>query len=91
MNTDIKNIIYFNKSNNYYIVKDDKEIMVFDLNYDKVYSKDTVNLYSSSWDLVYRRGNIYYEERIKSKKKLTYRYYDIYSGDFVFDIEVGGI
>lgn len=90
-NTDIKNISYYNKSNNYYIVKDDKNIYVFDLNYDKVYSKDINEIYDSSLDIVYRRSNLYYEEKVRDKDKLTYKYYDISTYEEVFDIDVGGI
>ena len=86
-NTDIKNISYYNKSNNYYIVKDD----IFDLNYDKVYSKDISELSASKLDIVYRRSNIYYEDKVRDKDKLTYKYYDVSTLEEVFDIDVGGI
>lgn len=90
-NTDIKNISYYNKSNNYYIVKDNENIYVFDLNYDKVYSKDINEIYNSSLDIVYRRSNLYYEEKVRDKDKLTYKYYDISTYEEAFDIDVGGI
>ena len=85
-NTDIKNISYYNKSNNYYIVKDDKYVYVFDLNYDKVYSKDISELSASKLDIVYRRSNIYYEDKVRDKE-----YYDVSTLEEVFDIDVGGI
>ena len=84
-NSNIKNINYVNKSNNYYIVKNDKEIVVMDLNYDKINSVNVSDIYDSDLDIVYRRGNIYYED------KLIYKYYNINNGEFVFDITVGGI
>ncbi|MGN1311664.1 MAG: hypothetical protein ACI4U4_01465 [Bacilli bacterium] len=90
-NSNIKNINYVNKSNNYYIVKNDKEIVVMDLNYDKINSVDVSDIYDSDLDIVYRRGNIYYEEKINDKDKLIYKYYNINNGKFVFDITVGGI
>ena len=90
-NTDIKNISYYNKSNNYYIVKDDKYVYVFDLNYDKVYSRDISELSASKLDIVYRRSNIYYEDKVRDKNKLTYKYYDVSTLEEVFDIDVGGI
>ena len=90
-NTDIKNISYYNKSNNYYIVKDDIYVYVFDLNYDKVYSKDISELSASKLDIVYRRSNIYYEDKVRDKDKLTYKYYDVSTLEEVFDIDVGGI
>lgn len=90
-NSNIKNINYVNKSNNYYIVKNDKEIVVMDLNYDKINSVNVSDIYDSDLDIVYRRGNIYYEEKINDKDKLIYKYYNINNGEFVFDIIVGGI
>lgn len=90
-NSNIKNINYVNKSNNYYIVKNDKEIVVMDLNYDKINSVNISDIYDSDLDIVYRRGNIYYEEKINDKDKLIYKYYNINNGEFVFDITVGGI
>ena len=90
-NTILKNISYYNKSNNYYIVKDDKYVYVFDLNYDKVYSKDISELSASKLDIVYRRSNIYYEDKVRDKDKLTYKYYDVSTLEEVFDIDVGGI
>lgn len=90
-NSNIKNINYVNKSNNYYIVKNDKEIVVMDLNYDKINSVNISDIYDSDLDIVYRRGNIYYEEKVNDKDKLIYKYYNINNGEFVFDITVGGI
>lgn len=90
-NSNIKNINYVNKSNNYYIVKNDEEIVVMDLNYDKINSVNVSDIYDSNLDIVYRRGNIYYEEKINDKDKLIYKYYNINNGEFVFDITVGGI
>lgn len=90
-NSNIKNINYVNKSNNYYIVKNDKEIVVMDLNYDKINSVNVSDIHDSDLDIVYRRGNIYYEEKVNDKDKLIYKYYNINNGEFVFDITVGGI
>ena len=73
------------------VVKDDKYVYVFDLNYDKVYSKDISELSASKLDIVYRRSNIYYEDKVRDKDKLTYKYYDVSTLEEVFDIDVGGI
>ena len=62
-----------------------------DLNYDKINSVNVSDIYDSDLDIVYRRGNIYYEEKINDKDKLIYKYYNINNGEFVFDITVGGI
>ena len=62
-----------------------------DLNYDKINSVNVSDIYDSDLDIVYRRGNIYYEEKVNDKDKLIYKYYNINNGEFVFDITVGGI
>ncbi len=90
-NTDIKNIKYLNKNNNYYIIQDDKNVIVLDLNYDIVSTLELNALYKSNLNLVYRRGNLYYEEVIKEKNSLIYKYYDVHNNEHIFDIKVGGI
>ena len=62
-NTDIKDIEYLNKDNNYYVVKDRDKVIVLDLNYEEVYSIDKSKLKDNDLDLVYRRNNLYYEEK----------------------------
>ena len=59
-NTDIKDIEYLNKDNNYYVVKDRDKVIVLDLNYEEVYSIDKSKLKDNDLDLVYRRNNLYY-------------------------------
>ena len=72
-------------------ILNDIYVYVFDLNYDKVYSKDISELSASKLDIVYRRSNIYYEDKVRDKDKLTYKYYDVSTLEEVFDIDVGGI
>ena len=62
-----------------------------DLNYDKINSVNVSDIHDSDLDIVYRRGNIYYEEKVNDKDKLIYKYYNINNGEFVFDITVGCI
>lgn len=89
-NTDIKDILYINKDNNYYMVKSKDRVYVFDLNYDEVYSIELELLYDSDMDLVYRRNNLYYMERIRENYNLIYKFYDIISNEFVYESRVGG-
>ena len=76
-NTDIKDIEYLNKDNNYYVVKDRDKVIVLDLNYEEVYSIDKSKLKDNDLDLVYRRNNLYYEEKIRDGDNLTYNFYNI--------------
>ena len=89
-NTDIKNIKYYNKDNNYYIVKDSENVYVFDLNYEEVYSINIDEIKESKLDLVYRRNNLYYEEKEKSKNKIIYSFYDVKTNDLVYQTLLGG-
>ena len=89
-NTNIKEIKYLNKDNNYYIIKTKDKVIVLDLNYEEVYNIDLSLLQSSNLELVYRRNNLYYEEKIREGKKITYQFYDIKTNDFIYETSLGG-
>ncbi len=89
-NTNIKEIKYLNKDNNYYIIKTKDKVIVLDLNYEEVYNIDLSLLQSSNLELVYRRNNLYYEKKIREDKKITYQFYDVETNDFVYETSLGG-
>ena len=89
-NTDIKDIEYLNKDNNYYVVKDRDKVIVLDLNYEEVYSIDKSKLKDNDLDLVYRRNNLYYEEKIKDGDNLTYNFYNIDNNELAYQALLGG-
>lgn len=89
-NTDIKDIEYLNKDNNYYVVKDSDKVIVLDLNYEEVYSIDKSKLKDNDLDLVYRRNNLYYEEKIKDGDNLTYNFYNIDNNELAYQVLLGG-
>ena len=89
-NTDIRDISYFNKDNNYYIVKDSDKIYVFDLNYEEVYSIDIKDVKDSDMNLVYRRNNLYYEKKAMKKDSLKYEFYDVKNIELVYEVDLGG-
>lgn len=89
-NTDIKNIEYLNKDNNYYVVKDSDKVIVLDLNYEEVYSIDKSKLKDNDLDLVYRRNNLYYEEKIRDGDNLTYNFYNIDNNELAYQVLLGG-
>ena len=62
-NTNLKNITYVNRNNNYYIAKSNEKVVVFDLNYEVVFEKQSVR--ESDMPLVYKRNNLYYVEKIE--------------------------
>lgn len=90
-NTEYKNIKYLNKDNNYYIIKTKDKIIVLDLNYEEKLSLDINELTESDLELVYRRNNLYYEEKIKEDGKITYNFYDIYTKELSYTSTLGGI
>jgi len=87
-NTKIKNVTYVNKDNNYYIIKTDNNVVVLDLNYEEVYTKESVR--ESNLPLVYKRNNLYYEEKIREKNSLKYNYYSTDDDTLIFSSVVGG-
>lgn len=87
-NTDLKNITYVNKNNNYYIVKTETKVIVLDLNYEIVFEKQSVR--ESDMPLVYKRNNLYYVEKIRKKDKIIYNYYSTDEDTLVFSSVVGG-
>lgn len=90
-NTDYKEITYLNKDNNYYILKVKDKVIVLDLNYEEKLSLDIKELYESNLDLVYRRNNLYYEEKVKDDEKLVYNFYDVYTNELSYTRVLGGI
>ena len=89
-NTDIKDIEYLNKDNNYYVVKDRDKVIVLDLNYEEVYSIDKSKLKDYDLDLVYRRYILYYEEKIRDGDNLTYNFYNIDNNELAYQVLLGG-
>ena len=89
-NTDIKDIEYLNKDNNYYVIKDSDKVIVLDLNYEEVYSVDKSKLKDNDLDLVYRRNNLYYEEKIRDGDNLTYNFYNIDNNELAYQVLLGG-
>ena len=87
-NTKLKNISYLNKDNNYYVIKIDNKGIVLDLNYEEVFSKEIKE--EDDLPLVYKRNNLYYEEKIRKKKSLKYKYYSTDDLSLIFSSSVGG-
>ena len=89
-NTNLKDIKYLNKDNNYFIIKTKDKVIVLDLNHEEVYNISTSEIKKSNLDLSYTRNSLYYKERIRKNNKLTYKYYDIKTNEEVFTSVLGG-
>lgn len=90
-NTEYKDIIYLNKDNNYYVLKTKDRVVVLDLNYEEKLLLDTEELQESDLELVYRRNNLYYEEKIKENEKIIYNFYDVHTNELSYTTTLGGI
>ena len=90
-NTEYTTITYLNKDNNYYILKTKDKVVVLDLNYKEKLLLNIKKLQKSDLELVYRRNNLYYEEKIKVKEKIIYNFYDVYTNELSYTTTLGGI
>lgn len=90
-NTTYKDIKYLNKDNNYYIIKTEDKVLVLDLNYEENLSIDIDKLKDNNLELVYRRNNLYYEEKVKNNGKLIYKFYNIETNELEYETPLGGI
>ena len=89
-NTDIQEINYINKDNNYYIIKTIEKVIVLDLNYEEKYTLETSKLHNRDLELVYRRNNLYFEEKKKEKEKIIYKFYNVETGILEYETSLGG-
>lgn len=90
-NTNYTDIVYLNKDNNYYIIKTHNNVIVLDLNYEEIVSIDFNNIKESNLELVYRRNNLYYEEKIKENGKLIYKFYNVETFELEYETSLGGM
>ena len=90
-NTEYKEVISLNKDNNYYILKTKEKVVVLDLNYEEILSLDINKIVDSDLDLVYRRYNLYYEEKIKEDKKIIYKFYSVETNELKYTTSLGGV
>ena len=91
-NTDIKEINYLNKYNNYYIVMDLEYLYLFDLKYNEILSKD-INLMHSNdkkYDIIYKDDNFMYFNDYKKGNRVIYEYYSIDTYKLIDKIYIGG-
>ena len=91
-NTDIKDIKYINRYDNYYIVLDSDYLYLIDSKYEIVLEIDNSKIYKNknNYELVYRDDTIMYMDDYKSKKGLVFKYYDIYSYKLIDEVLIGG-
>jgi hypothetical protein len=88
-NTNLK-VEYLNQYNNYYIVKTNDKIIVFNTKYEEITEESLDKIATLDYDIIYKSNTLMYEETIVSKNKVTYNYYDIYTKEKLDIIEIEG-
>ncbi len=91
-NTEIKDIIYFNEYNNYYIVKDKDYIYLFDKKYKEIFKVDNILVYENkkNYDIIYKDELLMYMNDYYKNNRLVYEYYNIYTYEPIDKVIVGG-
>lgn len=91
-NTDINNINYINKYDNYYIVTDKDNIYLIDNKYELILKKD-INLIhknNNNYDIIYKNDYLMYVNDYIKDNVLVYEYYDINTYELIDRVFVGG-
>ena len=86
-----EDIVYFNKSNNFYIVKTESKIIVLDNNFDNVYEIECSKILpQDNYEIVYKDNTIIYEEIKRYENKIVYNYYSVLEDKLLDVIEIEG-
>lgn len=91
-NTLVKEVVYVNKYNNYFIVEDNEYLYLINDKYEIISEIDINLLYKNSknYDIIYKDERFMYMEDNYKDGKLYYQYYDIYNYSLIDEIMVGG-
>ena len=91
-NTEIYDISYLNVYDNYYIVMDNENLYIIDLEYNKIYETPKYLIYENkkNYDIIYKDGTLMYMNDYMDKSKLIYEYYDIHSYELIDKVLLGG-
>ncbi len=90
--TDIKNINYVNGYGEYYIVRDNKYVYIFNHEYEEILKIDNILLYENkdNYDIIYDNEKVMYYHDYYEDGKLVVEYYDLYTYKLLKKIEVNG-
>lgn len=91
-NTLVKEVVYVNKYNNYFILEDNEYLYLINDKYEIISEIDINLLYKNSknYDIIYKDERFMYMEDNYKDGKLYYKYYDIYNYSLIDEIMVGG-
>ena len=90
--TDVKDIDYINVYGDYYIVKNDKYLYVFDKKYTEIISIDNIIIYENKndYDIIYEDDAVMYYNDVYKGGKLEVEYYDLYTYKLIKKVLVNG-
>lgn len=91
-NTNIRDIVYVNKYDNNYIVKNNEYLYLFNDKYEEIYKVEIDDVYKNKndYDIVYRNDTVMYMDSYKNKNGVIFKYYDIFTYELIDEIMVGG-
>lgn len=91
-NTNIKNIAYVNNYDDNYIVVNNEYLYLINSNYEEITRVDLSLMYDNKndYDIVYKDKTIMYMKDFKNKDGVIFEYYDIYTGELIEKIVIGG-
>ena len=91
-NTNINEIYYVNYYDEHYIILDEKMMYLFDNEFNLIESIKKEKLFKDydKYDIVYINETIMFMDSYKNKEGLIFKYYDIYTGDCIDEIILGG-
>lgn len=83
-------ITYSNSYGNYYIFTTKTKVIVLNKEYEEI-NKFDIEILSNNknnYPLIYKNNKLMYEETIKKKDKITYKYYDATNNKLIKEISV---
>ena len=92
-NTNINDIEYINKYDDYYIVMDLDNLYLFDNKYQEIFKVEIEKLHKNknNYDIIYRNKKVMYMDNYKNKDDgVIFKYYDIYTYEKIDEITIGG-
>jgi len=88
-NYDIDDVVYYNKTNNYYVIESNSKIIVLNSKYELV-NEILISDIHPNYDIVYKNNNLMYREKIVNENTINYNYYDIYTYELIMNKKIGG-
>ena len=91
-NTDLLMVEYVNYYDGYYIVRDTDKLYLFNNKYVEILSINLSLLFNKydKYDIVYRNNALMYMSEDKNKEGIVFKYYDIYTGECIDEVIMGG-